>query len=146
MQKTPNTPNYTHRHLLFGWWSLLVFVLLGLTLETFHGLKLGFYLDMSNTTRRLLWTLAHAHGGLLALIHVVAALMFQAFPDRRHTTRRQASRALIGASLLLPGGFFFGGISFFNGDPGYGIALVPFGASCLLFAVFQLARECRHES
>lgn len=146
MQKTPDSVNYSYRHILFGWWSLLVFVLLGLTLETLHGLKLGFYLDVSNTTRRLMWTLAHAHGGLLALIHVVTGLVFQAFPDRGRQTRRQVSRALIGASLLLPGGFFLGGISILAGDPGYGIALVPFGAACLIFAVFQLAKESRYKS
>lgn len=53
---------YARRHLRFGWWSLLFFLTFGLGLETLHGLKVGWYLDVENETRRLMWTLAHAHG------------------------------------------------------------------------------------
>tara|TARA_B100000949_G_C14123937_1_gene383771 strand:- start:148 stop:549 length:402 start_codon:yes stop_codon:yes gene_type:complete len=119
-----------------------VFLSLGLTLEMLHGFKVGFYLDVSNTTRRLMWTLAHAHGALLALVHVITALVLRTFPNAARTTRPIISRSLIGASLLLPGGFFLGGVSFYSGDPGLGIALVPFGAICVMLAVFQLARAC----
>ena len=59
--------DYTRRHLRFGWWSLLGFLCLGFMLELLHGFKAGFYLDVSNETRRLMWTLAHAHGALLGL-------------------------------------------------------------------------------
>ena len=58
------------RHLRLGWWSLLVFLVLGGVLETLHGLKVGWYLDVDNETRRLMWTLAHAHGSLLGLLHL----------------------------------------------------------------------------
>ena len=61
-------------HLRFGWWALCGFVLLGIVLEGLHGLKLGFYLDLSNATRRHMWTLAHAHGTLLGLINIAYAL------------------------------------------------------------------------
>ena len=44
------------------------------------------------------------------------------------------------ASVLLPGGFFLGGIAFYSGDPGLGVLLVPVGAVLLLTAVFQMAR------
>ena len=63
-------PDLVRRHLLFGWWSLLVFLSLGLGLETLHGFKVGWYLDVANEARRLTWTLAHAHGTLLGLIHL----------------------------------------------------------------------------
>ena len=53
------------RHLRFGWASLFVFATLGVGLELLHGFKVGLYLDVGNETRRLLWTLAHAHGVLL---------------------------------------------------------------------------------
>ena len=132
--------DYVGRHLRFGWWSLFVFLLLGLTLETMHGFKIGFYLDVSNTTRRLMWTLAHAHGALLALIHIVTALVLYTFPQAATAQRPVISGTLIGASVLLPGGFFLGGVSFYSGDPGVGIALVPVGAVCLIVAIFQLAR------
>lgn len=140
MATPTSSTDYVARHLRFGWWSLFVFLLLGLTLETMHGFKIGFYLDVSNTTRRLMWTLAHAHGALLALIHIIAALVLQAFPQIATAQRSVVSGTLIGASVLLPGGFFLSGVSFYSGDPGFGIALVPVGAMCLAVAVFQLAR------
>ena len=34
-------------HLRVGWWSLLIFLTLGLILEGMHGLKVGWYLDVS---------------------------------------------------------------------------------------------------
>lgn len=134
---TRGQPDYTRRHLRFGWWSLFVFLLLGFTLETLHAFKVGFYLDVSNATRRLMWTLAHAHGALLGLVHVVAALVFRIDAVR---ARSLTSACLLGASVLLPGGFFLGGVSFYRGDPGVGIALAPVGATCLMLAVFHLAR------
>src|SRR5882672_7973847 len=51
--------DYARRHLRLGWWSIFVFAGLGLLLESFHGFKLGAYLDVSNETRRLMWRLAH---------------------------------------------------------------------------------------
>ena len=53
---------YLRRHLRFGWWSLLCFLTLGIVLESLHGFKVGWYLDAAHSTRRLMWTLAHAHG------------------------------------------------------------------------------------
>ena len=52
----------SRRHVRFGWWSLLLFTTFGLILEVFHGFKVRAYLDLSTETRRLMWTLAHAHG------------------------------------------------------------------------------------
>ncbi len=71
---------YARRHIRFGWWTLLLFLGLGLGLELFHGFKIRMYLDVANETRRLMWTLAHAHGALLSLIHVVFGLSLHAFP------------------------------------------------------------------
>jgi hypothetical protein len=129
-----------NRHLRFGWWSLAVFGTLGLVLETLHGFKIGAYLDVSNETRRLMWTLAHAHGTLLGLVHLCFALTVrQANLDVTRLGR--ASRCLIAASLLLPGGFFLGGIRFYAGDPGVGVALVPLGAALAIFAMVSVARQ-----
>jgi len=131
---------YIRRHLRFGWWSLFVFTALGLILEVFHGFKVAEYLDASNQTRRLMWTLAHAHGTLLALIHIVFALSVQLIPDGGSRSLPLVSWSLIAASVLLPGGFFAGGAVFYGGDPGAGIALVPVGSALLLIAVFVLGR------
>ena len=142
----PSAPRTTSgqdvaRHLRFGWWSLLVFATLGLGLELLHGFKAGFYLDVSNATRRLMWTLAHAHGVLLAILHVLYALALRSIPALGGTRRRLISSSLVAASVLLPGGFFLGGISFYAGDPGLGVLLVPPGAALLLLAVGLIAKS-----
>ena len=135
--------DYAARHLRFGWWSLLVFLSVGFVLELLHGFKAGFYLDVTNETRRLMWTLAHAHGALLGLVHVAWALCLRAFPDLEGGNQRVASLCLMGASVLLPGGFFAGGVQLYGGDPGLGITVVPLGAACLAAAVFLTARATR---
>jgi hypothetical protein len=130
------------RHLRFGWWSLFIFATAGLGLEMLHGFKAGLYLDVSQETRRLMWTLAHAHGTLLSLVHVIFALAVRSMPALGGAHQRLISRCLIGASILLPGGFFLGGVRFYAGDPGLGIVLVPPGAVLLLVAIFLIARGC----
>jgi hypothetical protein len=135
--------DYARRHLRFGWWSLLVFATLGLTLESLHGFKVRAYLDASNDTRRLMWTLAHAHGTGLAIVHVTFGLMLRVVPDAAPRDARTISTALIAASVLLPGGFFLGGVATYGGDPGLGVLLVPLGAASLLWAIFSIARGIR---
>ena len=131
----------TTRHLTFGWGSLLLFGTLGLALETLHGFKVGVYLDVGNETRLLMWTLAHAHGTLLGLVHIAFAVSLPQLPAVTPSRAVAASRALVGASVLLPGGFFLAGIRFYSGDPGLGIALVPLGAALFLYAALALARS-----
>jgi hypothetical protein len=133
--------NYAQRHLRFGWWSLFLFATLGLTLEALHGFKVRLYLDVSNDTRRLMWTLAHAHGTLLGIVHVIFGLMVRVAPEMSSRNLRATSSSLIAASVLLPGGFFLGGVVFYSGDPGVGAILVPIGAALLLWVVFQIARH-----
>jgi len=127
-------------HFRWGWWSLLLFLTLGLFLDVLHGFKAGFYLDAASETRRLTWTLAHAHGTLLSLVHLALALYLNAHPDWPERPRTIASRALMGGSILLPAGFFFGGLFAYDGDPGLLIYLVPVGALLLGVAVFLAAR------
>ena len=57
-----------HRHLRLGGVLLLGFLSLGIILETLHAFKVDLYMNTENKTRRLLWTLAHAHGTLLAIL------------------------------------------------------------------------------
>src|SRR5579864_6935000 len=132
--------DYSRRHVLFGWWSLLLFATMGLVLESLHGFKVRAYLDVSNDTRRLMWTLAHAHGTLLALVHVIFGLALRSSLKFSPFDLRMVSFSFIGASVLLPGGFLLGGFGIDGGDPGIGVLLVPVGASCLLWAVFCVAR------
>jgi hypothetical protein len=87
-----------------------------------------------------MWTLAHAHGALLGLVHVVFAVALRSVPELASRSLGVASASLIAASVLLPGGFFLGGITVYGGDPGLGILIVPVGAACLLMAVYIVAR------
>jgi hypothetical protein len=137
---TETDTDYARRHLLVGWWSLFIFAVLGLVLESLHAFKVRAYLDVSNEARRLMWTLAHAHGALLSLVHIIYGLCLRAVPGLGGRQRRLVSSCLIGATIALPGGFFLGGIAVYGGDPGIGVALVPLGASLLLIAIFFVAR------
>jgi hypothetical protein len=130
------------RHLRFGWWSLLFFLTLGIVLEAFHGFKVRWYLDVDNETRRLMFTLAHAHGTLLALVHLALACCLRTF-TLAGKGLGAASNCLRAASVLLPGGFFLGGVVIYAGDPGLGIFLVPLGAAALLTAVLLTARAAQ---
>jgi len=133
-------PDLSRLHLRVGWWALLFFLSAGTLLEAMHGFKLGFYLDVSNETRRLTWTLAHAHGSLLSILNLVFAATLQLAPGWSGASRVVASRCLIGALILLPTGFLLGGIFVHAGDPGLGILLVPPGAALLFVAVLLAAR------
>ncbi len=128
------------RHLILGWSCLLVFLSLGIALELMHGFKVRFYLDVSNETRRLMWRLAHAHGALFGLINVVFALSVKLAPGGDAAWRRAASFCLAGAALLLPGGFFLGGLLVYGADPWIGIVLVPLGALLGLVGILLTLR------
>jgi len=127
------------RHLRFGWCSLLVFLTLGILLEVLHGLKLRWYLDAAYETRRLLLTLAHAHGAILALVHIAFGVTIVVVPGIQGAWQRWASSALVGASVLLPGGFLLGGLVVHGGDPGAGIALAPVGGVLFFAAVARIS-------
>jgi len=132
------------RHLQFGWWSLLTFIVLGLLLEALHGFKIGAYLNVPNATRRLMWTLAHAHGTLLGLVHLGFAFTLRSARAWPVKPRDAASVCLCGAGVLIPGGFFLGGVFVYEGDPGLGIVLVPVGGALLLPAVLLAALGAKH--
>ena len=137
-------PDRARLHLRLGWLWLALFVAAGLALEALHGLKVAAYLDLSQAPRRHMWTLAHAHGTLLGLVHLGLAATLHALPGL--TQRRAvilASRCLIAAGVLLPLGFLLGGVTIHGGDPGLGVLLVPPGGLLLLLAVSLVARGVR---
>jgi hypothetical protein len=127
------------KHLRIGWTALLLFLTLGIVLESLHGFKVGFYLDVSNQTRRFMWTLAHAHGTLLALVNLAFAMTVHLLPGWSVKEKGLASTCFLGATILMPAGFFLGGVFIYGGDPGLGIFLLPVGAVMLLVAVFKTA-------
>jgi len=132
------------RHLLEAWGGLFLYALLGLSLELLLAYKAPLYIDVENDTRRLMWRLAHAHGTLFSILHLGLAFTFSklrdgAFPQPAGLL----SGCLTGASLLIPAGFFLGGLRAQDGDPAAAIALVPAGAVLLLVALGLAFLESR---
>lgn len=125
------------RHLFFGGWILVVFLMAGLGFEFLVGIKL---LAPARETRRLMWTLAEAHGALLGLVNLGFALTVRHLDGWSGRPRRAASVNLVLSTILMPVGFFLGGVFFYAGDPGLGILLVPVGGVLLFAAIFLTAR------
>jgi hypothetical protein len=123
------------RALITGFWLLAVSIPLGVTLEALHGLKVQAYLG--SEMRREMWRLAHAHGTLLGIL----CLVFAALAERHvpKSVRRAATTQLTAGAVLMPVGFFLGGILNSEGDPSLGILLVPLGALGLVAALGRVA-------
>jgi hypothetical protein len=126
-----------------GWVSLALWISFGLLVEGLIGFRIPALLD--DPVRREMFRLAHAHGTLLNLVLVAAAicarLELAAFTP-------SSALALRFAVVLMPAGFLLGGAWHFKDDPGFGILLVPAGAVLLLFAAVMLAFSVRskHDS
>jgi hypothetical protein len=137
----PQRPlDHLQRTRSFGWWSLLVWLSLGMVLEAMHGFKVGWYLDVGNDARRLMLRLAHTHGTLIALIAIgcAATMREQTMP---HMAR--AGACLRWAGVLMPLGFLFGGLFPLGGDPGFAVVAVPIGGVFLFAGVLLIARAQR---
>lgn len=127
----------SRRALLTGWLLLAFCLPLGLTLEALHALKVDVYLG--SALRRELWTLAHAHGNLLGML----CLVFGALGERVSADAARRARLatwIAAGSVAMPLGFLLGGVGNHEGDPSYGILLVPVGAAALLWGLFGTAR------
>jgi hypothetical protein len=125
------------RHLRVGWTALLLFAALGTLLELLHAFKVPWYLGIATESRRFLWTLAHVHGAALGLVNLALAASCHLLPRPLH---RAASPALVAGTILIPGGFFVGGMFSHGGDPGLGAILIPPGALFVLVSLALLAR------
>ena len=117
----------------FGLWALLCYLSLGIVLESLHGFKVDWYLEFA--TRRLMWTLGHAHGALLSLLVIGFGMMLHVRNERGASWPRIASACLMAATILLPGGFLLGGAFVYGGDPGIGVFLSPVGGVLLIAGV-----------
>jgi hypothetical protein len=128
------------RHLRVGWSALLLFATLGVLLELLHAFKAPWYLGVAGESRRLLWTLGHAHGVGLALVNLALAATGHRMP---RPVPPAASLSLVVGTILVPGGFFLGGLFVHGGDPGLGAILIPPGALFVLVALALIARATR---
>lgn len=122
--------------MLAGFWLLAIALPLGLTLEALHALKVPVY--FGSALRRELWTLAHAHGNLLGILCLCYAALAEKWVHDAGR-RLRAARLLVVGSILMPVGFFVGGVLNFEGDPSPGIVVVPLGALLLLLALVTAA-------
>lgn len=110
-----------------GWISLALWIAFGILLEGFSAFRSPAYLD--DAVRREMFRLAHAHGTLLNLVLLGAAICAHLNLIRLGPMTSLGLRAAV---LLLPAGFLFGGLWHFKDEPGPGILLVPLGAVLLL--------------
>ena len=138
MTSEPEQSDLQRYHLQCGWVVLGFFLTMGLVLETLHGLKMDWYLNVGLENRRLLITLAHAHGALIGILH----LAFSATMPQMQlgTALRWSSWCLLSATILRPGGFLLGGIFLLGSDPGWGVFLTPLGGLLLITAVLLAFR------
>jgi hypothetical protein len=123
-----------------GWISLAAWIVFGLLIEGLIGFRSPVLLD--DSTRRDMFRLAHAHGTLLNLVLIAAAIC-----ARLDLVRfgRVTSLGLRAAVVLLPAGFLLGGIWHFKDDPGVAILAVPVGAVLLLTTVLQIGWSVWHD-
>ena len=121
---------------VYGWTALACFMAGGLALEFLHLIKAPWYFEVR--IRRELWTLAHAHGTLLSIVCIVwaAAGAKLLATDKK---RGLAAKTLCAGALLMPAGFFLGGIGNTEIDPSLMIILTPIGALLLLHATAATA-------
>ncbi|CAN5166553.1 hypothetical protein BH20VER2_BH20VER2_07860 [soil metagenome] len=110
-----------------GWISLALWISFGILLEGFNAFRSPAYLD--EATRRDLFRLAHAHGTLLNMVLLLAAVCARLDLIR---IRPMTSLGLSLSVILLPAGFFFAGLFRIRDEPGFTILLVPVGAVLLL--------------
>src|SRR5215471_20393196 len=125
-----------------GWLLLAISLPFGVTLEALHGFKAQAYL--ASDVRREMWRLAHAHGTLLGILCLVAAALAEAhIPE---AIRARVMAMIRWGAVLMPLGFFLGGVLNSEGDPSLGILLVPVGALSLIVALARAALGRRGSS
>jgi hypothetical protein len=137
---TPAGTTLARAHERYGWALVAAGVAAGTAVESLLGFKsAAFLLD---PLRRELWTIAHFHAAFLGIVNLAYARGADA-GALSAGARVACSRAMRIGSLLLPAGFFLGGLSHFEGDPGIGILLSPVGALLVVTAAVVRAVYAR---
>lgn len=137
-KEKPQSTDPSGAMLFQGWLGIAFWMSFGLLLEGLLGYKIPEYLN--DVQRRELFQLAHAHGTLLSVVLLVAALCAKSFAIE---IPKPAGLALRIGTLLMPAGFLFAGIWHPEGDPGMAIWIVPFAALMVIFGAISLALACR---
>ena len=117
-----------------GWIGLALWIVFGILIEGLIGFRSPALLD--DLIRKEMFRLAHAHGTLLNVVLIIAAICVRL---ELISIQPIAALGLRGAAFLLPLGFLLGGLWHFKDDPGIGIFLVPIGAVLLLVSAISIA-------
>jgi hypothetical protein len=117
-----------------GWISLALWITFGILLEGLNAFRSPALLD--DAVRREMFRLAHAHGTLLNLVLIAAAICARLNLIR---VGPKTSAGLRAAVVFLPAGFFLAGLWHFKDEPGAAILLVPIGAVLLLVSVLYIS-------
>jgi hypothetical protein len=125
----------TRKTLRTGWLLLAISLPFGVMLEALHGFKVQAYL--ASEMRREMWRLAHAHGTLLGMLCLVSGALAGSFVPE--AIRPRVMAMIRWGAVMMPLGFFLGGVLNSEGDPSLGILLVPPGALLLVAALIRLA-------
>ena len=131
-----DSSSWASRTMFQGWVSIACWMAVGLLLEGLIGYKSPAYLN--DPQRRELFRLAHAHGTLLGVVLIAAALS-----SRYLVPPTAALFALRLGAVLMPLGFLLAGMWHPEGDPGLAIWLVPPSALLLIFGAVSLALALR---
>ena len=115
-----------------GWISLALWITFGIL---FEGLCTFRFSVLDDAVRCEMFRLAHAHGTLLNLVLIAAAICARLELIR---VGFKTSVGLRTAAVLLPSGFFFSGLWHFRDEPGLAILLVPIGAVLLLVSAVYI--------
>ena len=121
-----------------GWLSLAFWISFGLLLESLMAYKSPAYLE--DPQRRELFRLAHAHGSVLGMVLIIAAIWARGIGAR---LSRLAVVALRLCAIVMPLGFLAAGLWHPESEPGLAIWLVPAGALSLIFGLTSIALASR---
>ncbi|MGE3467187.1 MAG: hypothetical protein AB7J13_09665 [Pyrinomonadaceae bacterium] len=123
-----------------AWFGLALWMTFGLLIEGLIGFRSPAYLQ--DPVRRELFRLAHAHGALLSLLLLIAAL----FIERKLTAPPKIATTLLRLGVIvMPLGFLLGGVWHYESDPGMGIFLAPIGGVLVIFGVIATAFSVKSE-
>jgi hypothetical protein len=127
------TPPQTAGLIRQGWVSLAGWIAFGILIEGLSAFRSPALLD--DSIRREMFRLAHAHGTLLNLVLIAAAICARL---DLISLGRTTALVLRFAVVLLPAGFLLAGIWHFKDEPGLAILLVPLAATILLAVALRI--------
>jgi len=117
-----------------GWIGIAFWMSFGLLVEGLIGFRTPVYLQ--DPVRRELFRLAHTHGTVLSMLLLIVVLYLA---KNLIAPPLAALWSLRIGTILMPVGFFLGGIWHYESDPGVFVFLAPVGGLMIIFGVIAIA-------